>query len=81
MDAKTHITDDELARRFQFHPTDAVNQQGQLEDVQAICLEAASVIVQATGATSREQSTAITKIEEAFMWARTAIERADGPSI
>lgn len=76
-----HITNDEIARRFQLHPADAVNQQEQLHDVRLACIEAATTIVQATGAPSREQSTAITKIEEAFLWAKTAIERSDGPSI
>jgi hypothetical protein len=76
-----HITNDELGRRFQLHPADAANQQEALNIVRTACLEAAAKIVEATGPSSREQSTAVTKIEEAFLWAKTAIERSDGPTL
>jgi hypothetical protein len=74
-----HLTYDQLAHRFQFHPADSENTQAAHEKVRDVCLEAADKIVEATGATSREQSLAITKLEEAMFWANAAIARSDGP--
>jgi len=71
---------DSLAHRFQFHPADAQNTQEAHESVRAVCLLAAAKIVDATGYASREQSLAITKLEEAMFWANAAIARGDGPS-
>jgi hypothetical protein len=76
-----HITDDELARRFQFHSADSANQQEAHEIVRTTLLEAASKIVQVTGAPSREQSTVITKLEEALFWAKADLDRKDGPRL
>lgn len=79
MGAQTHITTDELKHRFQFHPADSNNKKEAHETVRTVLLEAADKIVELTGAASREQSTAITKLEEAMFWANAAIARGDGP--
>lgn len=74
-----HLTRDELAHRFQFHPADSQNKKDAHEQVRTVLLEAADKIVELTGPESREQSTAITKLEEAMFWANAAIARGDGP--
>lgn len=79
MEAKTHLTKAALAHRFQFHPADADNTKDKHESVRNVCLLAADTIVQLTGPPSREQSTAVTKLEEAMFWANAAIARGDGP--
>jgi hypothetical protein len=73
------ISREELEHRFQFHPADSMNKKEAHESVRRELLEAADVIVELTGAPSREQSTAITKLEEAMFWANAAIARGDGP--
>lgn len=73
------LTHDELAHRFQFHPADSDNRKEAHEGVRTALLEAADEIVSLTGAQSREQSIAITKLEEAMFWANAAIARGDGP--
>lgn len=73
------LSKDELAHRFQFHPADSDNKKGAHERVRKVLLEAADEIVELTGAESREQSTAVTKLEEAMFWANAAIARGDGP--
>ena len=70
-----HLTNDELARRFNFHPAFTEEKRERHEKVRAICLGAAEELVEVTGASSREQSTAITKLEEAMYWANAAIAR------
>lgn len=79
MAADTHLTNDALAHRFQFHPADSQNTQEAHQKVREVCLEAAVHIVEVTGAQSREQSLAITHLEEAMFWANAAIARGDGP--
>jgi hypothetical protein len=74
-----HLTHDALAHRFQFHPADDQNTQDAHQQVRDTLLEAADTIVQVTGPESREQSLAITKLEEAMFWANAAIARGDGP--
>ena len=74
-----HVTREELEHRFQFHPTDSANQTDAHEAMRDVLLEAADKIVTVTGAPSREQSTALTKLEEAMFWANAAIDRGDGP--
>ena len=74
-----YLTTDQLKHRFQFHPADAENTQTAHEEVRQICFEAADTIVELTGAESREQSLAVTKLEEAMFWANAAIARGDGP--
>lgn len=80
MEAKTHLTHDALAHRFQFHPADALNAQKAHQTVRDTLLTAADKIVEVTGPPTREQSTAITKLEEAMFWANAAIARGDGPT-
>ena len=80
MDAKIHLTHDALAHRFQFHPADSDNRIEAHQTVRNVLLEAADKIVEVTGPPTREQSTAITKLEEAMFWANAAIARGDGPS-
>lgn len=75
-----HLTRDALAHRFQFHPADSQNTKEAHETVRSVLLEAADKIVEVTGPPTREQSTAITKLEEAMFWANAAIARGDGPS-
>ena len=74
-----HLTSDQLKHRFQFHPADDENTQEQHQWVRDACLIAAEEVVKATGPMSREQSLAITKLEEAMFWANAAIARGDGP--
>jgi hypothetical protein len=75
-----HLTYDQLAHRFQFHPADSQNTKDAHEKVRDTLLNAADTIVETTGAPCREQSLAITKLEEAMFWANAAIARGDGPS-
>jgi len=74
-----HLTHDQLAHRFQFHPADSQNQKDAHETVREVLLNAADQIVEVTGASSREQSLAVTKLEEAMFWANAALARGDGP--
>lgn len=76
-----HLTYDQLAHRFQFHPADAQNTKDAHETIRSTLLEAADKLVEVTGAMSREQSIAITKLEECMFWANAAIARGDGPSL
>lgn len=76
-----HLTYTQLAHRFQFHPADAQNTKDAHQTVRDVLLDAADKIVEATGPESREQSLAITKMEEAMFWANAAIARGDGPSL
>lgn len=73
------ISTEDLKRRFQFHPADDENTKAAHQAVRDICLEAADAILEETGPSSREQSLAITKLEEAMFWANAAIARGDGP--
>ena len=79
MEAQMHLTHDQLAHRFQFHPADSDNRREAHQRVREACLEAADELVAATGAPCREQSLAVTKLEEAMYWANAAIARGDGP--
>lgn len=63
----------ELATRFDFHP--ATEHTGPLhEQIRAAGRAMAEVVVALTPE-SREQSLAVTAIEEAMMWANAAIAR------
>ena len=70
-----HITRNQLEHRFAFHPADTEQKVKAHETVREVLLEAADDIVQLTGAPTREQSLAITKLEEAMYWANAAIAR------
>lgn len=67
------MLDQEIDRRFGFHP--ATDVTGPMHDkVRADCAALARSIVDLTPR-SREQSLAITALEEAMMWANAAIAR------
>lgn len=70
-----HLTHDQLAHRFAYHPADTQQKKDMHELVRDTLLEAADKIVGFTGPPSREQSLAITKLEEAMFWANAAIAR------
>lgn len=70
-----HITSDELRRRFNYHNPNTSEKVERHSRVRAACLDAADELVVATGSPSREQSLAITKLEEAMYWANAAIAR------
>ena len=70
-----HITHGELSRRFNFHPADTEEKADKHEKVRAVCLVAAEELVDVTGAPCREQSLAVTALEEAMFWANAAIAR------
>jgi hypothetical protein len=72
---KIHITHDELARRFDYHPPNTEEKQQRHQEVRGVCLGAADKLIEMTGPPSREQSLAITKLEEAMFWANAAIAR------
>lgn len=66
---------DELDKRFNFHP--ANDRTGPMhERVRAAARAFAETIAELTPE-SREQSTAITKIEEAMFWGNAAIARSE----
>jgi hypothetical protein len=70
-----HITNDELKRRFNYHAPKTQAKAEQHEQVRAVLLAAAEEIVELTGAPTREQSLAITALEEGMFWANAAIAR------
>jgi hypothetical protein len=68
---------DDLENRFKFHPADAsINAQHML--IRGSCRALADMIVKNVPP-GREQALAITKIEEAMMWANAGIARAPRP--
>ena len=74
-----HVTRDQLEHRFAHHPPKDEATVEAHQTVRNTLLEAADTIVGVTGAPSREQSTALTKLEEAMFWANAAIARGAGP--
>jgi len=70
-----HITHDELVRRFNYHRPNTEAKVERHQQIREACLAAAETIVDVTGPPSREQSTAITKLEEAMFWANAAVAR------
>ncbi len=64
----------ELQHRFDFHPATTVEKQGQHGSVRHACKTAAHRINELCP-NGREKSLAITKLEEAMMWANAAIAR------
>jgi hypothetical protein len=70
-----HITNDELARRFNYHPPTTDEKIERHHQVREACRSAAEEVIEATGPPSREQSLAITHLEEAMYWANAAIAR------
>lgn len=65
----------ELELRFAFHPADTDEKRAAHEAVRDTCRAAAEDVVRLTPGPSREQSLAITALEEAMMWANAAIAR------
>lgn len=70
-----HLTNDELARRFNYHPANTDEKKTRHEAVRSVCLGAAKELVMLTGPPTREQSLAIARLEEAMFWANAAIAR------
>jgi hypothetical protein len=69
------LTTDQLNRRFRFHPPSDQITKDKHERVRAVCLIVAKELVETTGVPTREQSLAITKLEEVMFWANAAIAR------
>lgn len=69
------ITNGELLRRFDYHPPQTEQKVNDHQQVRQTMLNAAQIVVEVTGAPSREQSMAITKLEEAMFWANAALAR------
>jgi hypothetical protein len=70
-----HLTHDELSRRFNYHQPNTQEKVDRHKRVREACLFAANELTKASGPESREQSLAITHIEEAMFWANAAIAR------
>jgi len=70
-----HLTHDALEQRFSYHAPNTPSKINRHQLVRKTLLDAAEEIVDATGAPTREQSLAITKLEEAMFWANAAIAR------
>lgn len=70
-----HLTNDELTRRFNYHQPNTQEKVGRHQRVREACRTAAVELVEVTGPPTREQSLAITKLEEAMFWANAAIAR------
>lgn len=77
--AQMHITNAELGRRFNYHAPKTQETADRHDAVRNSIREAAVTIVELTGPPTREQSTAITKLEEAMFWANAAIAREGTP--
>ncbi len=69
------LPDGELEKRFTYHPPKG-DQPDRYNKIRAIARAFAQVIAEATPA-SREQSLALTKIEESVMWANASIARRE----
>jgi hypothetical protein len=63
----------ELVRRFTYHPP-KLDQPARYEAIRRAVLDVAAIVVSSTPE-SREQSLAITHLEEAVYWANAAIAR------
>jgi hypothetical protein len=70
----TDIKDD-IANRFEYHPPPNDNIVKAHEAVRTTCRMSADILLKATPP-GREQSLAITKLEEAMFWANAAIARS-----
>jgi hypothetical protein len=64
----------DLEKRFTYHPPKDGDQVARYEQIRRWGFECARYITEATP-DSREQSLALTKLEEAIMWANAAIAR------
>jgi hypothetical protein len=70
-----HLTRGELERRFNYHPPVEPGKKERHEEIRDLLLNTADSIVGLTGPSTREQSLAITHLEEAMFWANAAIAR------
>jgi hypothetical protein len=70
-----HVTRDELERRFAHHPPQDDDTVERHEQVRATLLDTADTLIALTGPPTREQSTMLTKLEEAMFWANAAVAR------
>lgn len=75
-----HLTREALEHRFAFHPANTDDKRMRHEQVRSTLLDAADSIVEITGPATREQSLAVTKLEEAMFWANAAIAREGHPT-
>lgn len=75
-----HLTIARLGHRFNYHQPNTQQKIDRHQRVRQACLDAADEIVEATGPPTREQSLAITKLEEAMFWANAAIAREVSPN-
>jgi hypothetical protein len=68
------IDREDLINRFEYHPP--INEEVKMrhESIRDTCFNLAEIIVELTPS-SREQSLAITKLEEVMMWSNAAIAR------
>lgn len=65
----------DLATRFRYHPADTEAKRGAHEEVRAVCHDTAKSI-NALVPEGREKSLAVTKLEEAMMWANAGLARS-----
>jgi hypothetical protein len=70
-----HITRGQLEHRFGYHKPPDAETAAAHGQVRQILLDAADAVVEQTGPSTREQSLAVTKLEEAMFWANAAIAR------
>jgi hypothetical protein len=68
------MTPEDLQNRFTYHPPVDADRASQHTLIRAVCQEAANVFV-VTCPEGREQSLAVTKLEEAMFWANAALAR------
>lgn len=73
-DPRVGVSDEELATRFTYHRPESESQVRRYETLRAEALAFAVLIADFTP-TSREQSLALTALEEAVFWANAAIAR------
>lgn len=66
--------DEDLEKRFRFHPAKDLDTQEKHENIRGICKELA-YFIKDTVPPGREQALALTKLEEVMMWSNAGIAR------